>query len=314
MKFFQIIRVFLFNYLFYTNFVIYYTYTKYICLIALYKIYYLYKIIYLVCINTCVGCNVNNKEVISKNQIAWDKKVENSNKWSIPVTKEEIDKARSGIFNIKLTATKNVPRNWFPDDLKNKKILCLACGGGQQGPLLAAAGAIVTVFDISKSQLKQDEKVARENNLMISMVQGDMTHLECFKDNYFDLVFCPVSVTYIPDVISVFKESYRVLKTGGRFLFGSVNPLIYLFDNKKYDKGLFEVVNKLPFNSLDELNEKDKVEFINNKEAIEFSHTLQDLIGGQTMVGFNIQDFFEDIDEDKICNYTAKYFATKAVK
>ena len=131
---------------------------------------------------------------------------------------------------------------------------------------------------------------------------------------YFDLIFCPVSVTYIPDVLPVFKESFRVLKNGGKFLFGSVNPLIYLFDNDKYDKGIFEVSNKLPFNSFDELTNNQIVEFINNREPIEYSHTLEELIEGQTEVGFTIEDFYEDIDQDEICNYTCKYFATKAVK
>ncbi len=257
---------------------------------------------------------MDNKKIVKQNELAWDKKVVNNTPWSIPVTSEEIEKAKKGVFNIKLTAHKDVPRNWFPEELKGQKILCLASGGGQQGPILSAAGAMVTVFDISNNQLKQDEKIAKENNLMISTVQGDMMHLECFKNNYFDLVFCPVSVTYIPDVLPVFKECYRVLKTGGNLLFGTVNPLIYLFDYKKYDEGIFEVSNKLPFNSLDELNEKEQIDFLNNKEAIEYSHTLEDLIGGQTSVGFAINDFYEDMDSDKICNYCAKYFATKSIK
>lgn len=257
---------------------------------------------------------MENQEVIQQNEIAWDEKVINNSPWSIPVTKDEVLQAKNGIFNITLTANKNVPRSWFPEELKNKKILCIGSGGGQQGPILAATGALVTVFDISNNQLEQDEKVCQENDIMISTVQGDMCNLFCFKNNYFDLVFCPVSVTYIPDVIPVFKECYRVLKYGGSFLFGSVNPLVYLFNYKKYDEGMFEVANKLPFNSLDELNNEEKIEFLYKKQAIEYSHTLEDLIGGQTSVGFSINDFYEDVDNDKICNYSAKYFATKAIK
>jgi len=40
-----------------------------------------------------------------------------------------------------------------------KNVLRLASGGGQQGPILAAAGADVTVLDFSKSQLEQDALV-----------------------------------------------------------------------------------------------------------------------------------------------------------
>jgi hypothetical protein len=40
-----------------------------------------------------------------------------------------------------------VDRSWLPTDLTGKDVLCLASGGGPQGPILAAAGARVTVFD-----------------------------------------------------------------------------------------------------------------------------------------------------------------------
>jgi hypothetical protein len=32
-----------------------------------------------------------------------------------------------------------IPLDWFPADLAGVAILCLASGGGQQGPVLAAA-------------------------------------------------------------------------------------------------------------------------------------------------------------------------------
>ncbi len=258
---------------------------------------------------------MNSEDVIKQNEMSWDKKVEDSSTpWSIPVTKDEIDKAREEIFNLKLTSDKDVPRDWLPKDLKNKKALCLACGGGQQGPILSAGGLDVVVFDLSSNQLKLDMQVAKENNLSLSTIQGDMRDLSVFEDESFDLVYCPVSVTYIPDVIPVFEEVYRVLKNKGSFLFGCVNPLIYLFDYQKYEEGIFEVVNSLPFNSLDELDEQGKIKFLENKESIEYSHTLESLIGGQTKVGFSIDGFYEDIDKDSVCKYTPKYFATKATK
>ncbi|MHB9923677.1 SAM-dependent methyltransferase [Clostridium botulinum] len=257
---------------------------------------------------------MNNRKVIIQNEIAWDKRVNDSMCWTVPVTSEDIEKARNGVFRIKLTAIKNVPRDWFPQKMDGLKILCLACGGGQQAPILAATGANVTVLDISLNQLKQDEFVASRENLNLKTVQGDMCDLSQFNNNSFDMVYCPVSVTYIPDVLPVFKESYRVLKKGGLFLFGTVNPFIYLSNGEKWDKGIFQVTNKLPFNSFDELDEKGIEEFVRDKNAIEYSHTLEALIGGQTKVGFLITDFYEDMDSDKICEYSAKYFATKAIK
>jgi hypothetical protein len=50
------------------------------------------------------------------------------------------------------------------------EVLCLASGGGQQGPILAAAGAKVTVFDNSANQLVQDRLVADRDGLTIETV------------------------------------------------------------------------------------------------------------------------------------------------
>lgn len=97
-------------------------------------------------------------------------------------------------------------------------------------------------------------------------------------------------------------------------MFGSVNPFIYIFDGEGWENNLLRVANKLPFCSFDELNPEETSRFLAEKRAVEYSHTLQDLIGGQTQVGFQITGFYEDDDGDLISRYSAKYFATRAVK
>ena len=119
---------------------------------------------------------------IEENSRIWDDKSNNNNKWSVPVSGEVIERARRGDWSIVLTPAKPVPRGWFPDDLTGKKVLCLAGGGGQQGPVLAAAGADVTVFDNSPAQLGKDEFVARRDGLEIVTVQGTMQDLSVFED------------------------------------------------------------------------------------------------------------------------------------
>lgn len=74
---------------------------------------------------------------LEENRRIWDSRSESNDKWSVPVTSEMIRQAREGMWSIVLTPTKPVPKNWFPDSLDHKKILCLAGGGGQQGPILA---------------------------------------------------------------------------------------------------------------------------------------------------------------------------------
>jgi 2-polyprenyl-3-methyl-5-hydroxy-6-metoxy-1,4-benzoquinol methylase len=87
-------------------------------------------------------------DILSYNRRAWDQQAQRGNRWTVRVSSEQVARARSGDWSIVLTPTKPVPLEWFPP-LAGLDVLCLACGGGQQGPILAAAGANVTVFDNS---------------------------------------------------------------------------------------------------------------------------------------------------------------------
>ncbi|GIV76742.1 MAG: hypothetical protein KatS3mg050_1136 [Litorilinea sp.] len=124
-------------------------------------------------------------DVRAYNRRAWDKAVERGSEWTVPVGPEVIAAARRGEWQIILTPTRPVPRHWFPADLRGCEILCLASGGGQQGPILAAAGASVTVLDNSPRQLAQDRRVARREGLSLRLVEGDMADLSPFPDASF---------------------------------------------------------------------------------------------------------------------------------
>ena len=161
-------------------------------------------------------------DILQYNRDAWNHQVDKKDKWTIPVTKEEIELARNGIFSIVLTPTKPVPMEWF-GKIKNAAVLCLASGGGQQVPIFAAAGAHVTSFDNSEKQLEQDTLVCSQNNLVVKTIQGDMRDLSVLEDASFDLIFHPCSNGFINDIIPVWKECFRVLKKGGILLSGFTN-------------------------------------------------------------------------------------------
>lgn len=153
---------------------------------------------------------------VAHNRTAWDRQVEQGNEWSRPVSSETIARARAGDWSVVLIGYQPVDRSWFPTDLAGTDVLCLASGGGQQGPTLAAAGARVTVFDNSPRQLEQDESVARRDGLELRTVLGDMRDLSAFPDSSFDLVFHPVSNLFVPELAPVWRECFRVLRPGGR--------------------------------------------------------------------------------------------------
>ena len=252
------------------------------------------------------------------NRIAWDRQVEFGNPWTIPVSAAEIGEARLGRWRILLTPTKPVPRAWFPD-LAGLDVLCLASGGGQQGPILAAAGATVTVLDNSPRQLAQDRIVADRESLTISTVEGDMANLHMFDDGCFDLIVHPVSNVFVPDVCPVWAEAYRVLRPGGVLVAGFTNPVRHLFDFELGERtGVWQVVHALPYSDPASLSDEEKRRLAEAGEPIEFGHTLEDQIGGQLTAGFVLtglyEDRYADEEEDILSRYTASFIATRAMK
>ncbi len=255
-------------------------------------------------------------DIREHNRSVWDKQVKGGeNQWTIPVEPEVVAAARRGEWGIYLTPTKTVPATWFPD-LEGCDVLCLASGGGQQGPVLAAAGANVTVFDNSPQQLAQDRFVAERDGLDIATVEGDMRDLSVFADRCFDLIVHPVSNCFIPDVRPVWAEAFRVLRPGGALLAGYNNPARYLFDWDAYEQGRLEVKHQIPYSDA-ELSEEKRRRYLEKGECLESSHTLETQIGGQIEAGFLIAGFYEDMDKDDgdlLSKYMPVYIVTRAVK
>lgn len=231
-------------------------------------------------------------DVVRHNQEAWNRRVRQGNAYTLPVTAEVIAAARRGAWSVNLTPQKPVPRPWF-GDLTGAKVLGLASAGGQQAPILALAGANVTVFDLSPEQLATDRRVAEREGLQLDLQQGDMADLSRFAEGAFDLIFHPVSNTYIPDVLPVWREAYRVLRPGGRLLAGFINPLVYLFDLDAEAAGEWTVRNRIPYSDLN-LPEAKLQHLVEAGETIQYSHTLSDQIGGQLKAGFLLADLYED--------------------
>ena len=257
-------------------------------------------------------------DIRAYNRHAWDRQVEQGNPWTIPVGPEAIAAARRGDWEILLTPSKAVPRAWFPD-LPGRDVLCLASGGGQQGPILAAAGARVTVLDNSPRQLAQDRAVAEREGLALTLVEGDMRELAMFAAASFDLIVHPVSNLFVPDVRPVWAEAFRVLRQGGILLAGFNNPVRYLFDVELVEQtGVLQAKYALPYSDLLSLTEEQKQRYLDEGSPFEFSHTLDDQIGGQLDAGFVIIGFYEDSDpnaeDDPLSRYMPSFIATRAIK
>lgn len=249
------------------------------------------------------------------NREAWDKQVEKGNAWTRPVSSQVIANARRGDWSVLLTEQKPVPREWFGDVL-GKDILCLASGGGQQAPTLAAAGAKVTVLDNSPLQLAQDRLVAEREGLTLTTIEGDARDLSMLANESFDIIFHPVSNVFIPEVRPVWQEAFRVLRHGGVLLAGFMNPAFYLFTSDAQDgKAPLVVTNSLPYSHVNDLSKTELEKLMIEGLPLEHSHTLSDQIGGQVDAGFLLTAMYETRHSDAaLSRYMPTYIATRVVK
>ena len=222
-------------------------------------------------------------EINSKTIDEW---IKEGWEWGIPITHETFLNAKNGDWNMLLTPTKFVPKDWYPD-LKGKQVLGLASGGGQQMPIFAALGAVCTLMDYSQKQIDSDLLVSKRENYNINAVKSDMTKEFPFPDESFDIIFHPVSNCYIEDVRHVWYECYRVLKNGGILMAGLDNGINFLFDENEK-----EIKYKLPFNPLKDETLLKKL--MQNNDGVQFSHTIEEQVRGQLKTGFKLIDIYED--------------------
>lgn len=254
-------------------------------------------------------------DVRAFNRAAWDAEVARGNRWTLPVDAATVARARQGDWSVVLTPTRAVPREWF-GELAGARVLALASGGGQQGPILAAAGARVTVYDNSPAQLGRDREVARRDGLSIDTVEGDMRDLRAFADATFDLVFHPCSNTFIPDVRPVWRECFRVLRPGGVLLAGIVQTFAMCVDEEAEARGELRLVHPAPYSDLRCRSAERLAAQLRDGEPLAFGHTMEDLVGGQLDAGFLLAGWMDDGwgGSQPIDSIAPAFVATRALK
>ena len=139
-------------------------------------------------------------EYIQENKETIDRWCRDGWEWSVPVSHEEFVQAKQGDCQLFLTPTKPIPRQWL-GELTGKTVLALASGGGQQGPLLTALGAQVTVLDFSDEQLMRERIVAQREGYEIQLVQADMSQPLPFDCTPGFQRICPGCAAYLEGML-----------------------------------------------------------------------------------------------------------------
>ena len=203
--------------------------------------------------------------------------------WGVPIDSETYGKALNGEWNVKLTPKKDVPHSWF-GQLKGKRLLGLASGGGQQIPIFSALGAKCTVLDYNDLQLESERLVSQREGYDVEIIKADMSKPLPFTDESFDIIFCPPSVCYIEKVEPLLEECARILKEEGILMITFENGLNYICDAEDESR----IVQSLPFNPLEDPS------LFREEDGVQFSHSLTEQIGGLLKAGFIITDLYED--------------------
>src|SRR5687768_11224927 len=128
-----------------------------------------------------------NHDEHEHNRRAWDEMVRDKHRFTIPAPDEDF-----------VDPLKKLDTLGWLGSIHGKRLLCLAAGGGKHGPLYAAAGAEVTVVDISHAMLELDRQVSAERKIPLRTILASMDDLSVFSASEFDIVIHPVSTCYVP--------------------------------------------------------------------------------------------------------------------
>ena len=218
------------------------------------------------------------------NARVWDEYARNQRRFARPVTDKE--------FAARVEAVMKDP--FLGGRFVDRKLLCLGSGGGMQSALYAAAGAEVTVVDISPEMLALDREVAAERGLMVTTIEASIDSLEALPASRFETVIQPVCTCYVPDVETVYRQVARVICSGGLYVSQHKQPsslqasvksgnLGYLLETPYYHTGPLPSVSGSPHRE---------------EGTFEFLHRWESLLGGLCRSGFAIEDFTEPIHGD----------------
>src|SRR6478672_10071436 len=144
----------------------------------------------------------------SHNRRAWDELAAKGQRFTRAAADEDFANPLATVDQV----------GWLGGDIRGKRLLCLAAGGGKHGPLYAAAGADATVVDISPAMLELDREVAAERGFPLRPVEASMDDLSVFAAGEFDIVIHPVSTCYVPQIAPVYQAVARITRPGGLYI------------------------------------------------------------------------------------------------
>lgn len=219
------------------------------------------------------------------NRRAWDEMVRKGQRFTRPADDEALVDPLAKVD----------PLGWLGGDIRGRRVLCLAAGGGKHGVIYASAGAEVTVVDLSPAMLEIDREVARVRKIPLRTVEASMDEMPMFDTAEFDIVIHPVSTCYVANVRAVFVEVARVTRPGGLYISQHKTPTSLQADVRPSPRG-YELTE--PYYRTGPL--PPVAGSLHREEGtLEFLHRWEELVGGMCRAGFSIEDLTEPVHADR---------------
>ncbi len=226
-----------------------------------------------------------DREHLRHNKAAWNRLVGQGSSFAQVATDEEAQRPLEVLDG----------RGWLPASVEGLDVLCLAAGGGWQSILYAAAGARVTVVDLSPQMLALDQREADRRGLSVNTIESSMDDLSTLLDQTFDIVHQPVSTCYVASVEPVFRETARVLRDGGLYVSQHKQPTSLQITHRdrrdRYVVGL-EYYHEGPLPEVPDRSYRES-------GTVEFLHRWEELVGTLCSSGFVIEDLQEPLRADR---------------
>ncbi len=230
--------------------------------------------------------------LINKLNMATDKTtIESYNKYTV----ECAEKMRSG-KNIKHKFLEKPAMYKKLPNLKNKTVLCIGCGTGEECLHIKYLGAKKVVgIDISEERIF----FLKKSYPNLEFYTMDMEKLD-FPDNSFDFIYSSLALHYSKDWTKIFNKVYKILRKNGTFLFSTHHPIKWGSEiNKLIDKDSFLMGYKKTESGEgkvfgDYLTTKKINDVLSKDFKVSYYHRpISEIISDIIKSGFIISDFIE---------------------
>ena len=117
-------------------------------------------------------------------------------------------------------------------DVSGLHAIVLGCGGGQDCIVLAKQGAEVIGIDLSDKQIEYGRRLADEEGVMVTLLQGNVEELKGIEDESQDIALSLHALNYVKRADRALTEAFRVLRPDSPLVFSVHHPFDACLDDR----------------------------------------------------------------------------------